>query len=86
MMRPASRGVCSFSHRRGIADRPPCNRRILEARYSLRLFEQWKLGDPAWWDSSRNEVGRGIHGRAMREQRRLESASDGELDSELDAI
>jgi hypothetical protein len=61
-------------------------RRILDARYSLSLFLEWKRADPAWWDSSRNEVGSGIYGRAMREQRRLEAASDGELDAELDAI
>jgi len=61
-------------------------RRILDARYSLSFFEEWKRADPAWWDSSRNEVGRGIYARAMRELRRLESASDGELDAELDAI
>jgi len=61
-------------------------RRILDARYSLSVFLEWKRGDPAWWESSRNEVGRGIYGRAMREQRRLEEAPDGELDAELDAI
>ena len=61
-------------------------RRILDARYSLSVFLEWKRGDPAWWESSSNEVGRGIYGRAMREQRRLEEAPDGELDAELDAI
>jgi len=61
-------------------------RRILDARYSLSVFLEWKSGDPAWWESSRNEVGRGIYGQAMREQRRLEAAPDGELDAELDAI
>ena len=61
-------------------------RRILDARYSLSIFLEWQRGDPVWWDSSMNEVGRGIYARAMREQRRLETASDGELDAELDAI
>ena len=61
-------------------------RRILDARYSLSFFEECKRGDPNWWNSSRNEVGRGIYGRAMREQQRLEAASDSELDAELDAI
>ena len=61
-------------------------RKILDARYSLSLFEEWKRRDPAWWDSSRNEVGHNIYARAMREQQRLEAVSDGELDAELDAI
>lgn len=61
-------------------------RRILDARYSLSFFEDCKRGDPYWWNSSRNEVGRGIYGRAMREQQRLEAASDGELDAELATI
>ena len=72
-------GVTLTPSARPVSQRTLEIRRILDARYSLSLFEQWKLGDPAWWDSSRNE-------RAMREQRRLESASDGELDAELDAI
>ena len=61
-------------------------RKILDARYSLSFFEEWKRRDPAWWDSSRNEVGHNIYAHAMREQQRLEAASDGELDAELDAI
>ncbi|HZQ73030.1 MAG TPA: hypothetical protein VFB08_08950 [Burkholderiales bacterium] len=61
-------------------------RRILDARYSLSFFEECKRGDPYWWSSSRNEVGRGIYESAMRTQQRLEAASDGELDDELDAI
>ena len=61
-------------------------RRILDARYSLSFFEDCKRSDPNWWNSSRNEVGRGIYGRAMREQQRLEAASDRDLDAELTAI
>jgi hypothetical protein len=61
-------------------------RRILDARFSLSVFEEWKRGDPAWWDSASNDIGRSIYGRAMRELRRLESASDGELDAELDTL
>jgi len=79
-------GVTLTPSARPVSQRTLEIRRILDARYSLSLFEQWQRGDPAWWDSSRNEVGRGIHGRAMRELRRLESASNGELDAELDAI
>jgi hypothetical protein len=61
-------------------------RRILDARYSLSFFEERKRADPNWWNSSRNQVGRSIYGRAMREQQRLEAASDGELDAELNTI
>ena len=43
-------------------------RKILDARYSLSFFEEWKRRDPAWWDSSRNEVGHNIyaHGTIQR--------------------
>ena len=74
------------SSRRPVSQRTREIRRILDARYSLSFFEDYKRGDPDWWNSSRNEVGRGIYGRALREQQRLEAASDGELDAELNAI
>ena len=57
-----------------------------DARYRLSFFDERKRCEPSWWNFSRNEVGRGIYGRAMLEQRRLEAASDGELDAELNAI
>ena len=71
---------------RPISQRTREIRRILDARYSLSFFEECKRGDPDWWNSSRNEVGRGIYGRALREQRRLETASDAELDAALETI
>jgi hypothetical protein len=71
---------------RPVAQRTREIRRILDARYSLSFFEDCKRGDPDWWNSSRNEVGRGIYGRALREQQRLEAVSDGELDAALDTI
>jgi hypothetical protein len=61
-------------------------RRILDARFSLRALEEWKNNDPGWWNSRRNDMGRGIYGEAMRELRRLEAATDDELDAELAAI
>ena len=61
-------------------------RRILDARFSLRALEEWKKNDPGWWNSRRNDMGRGIYGEAMRELRRLEAATDDELDAELAAI
>jgi hypothetical protein len=78
--------AASLSPGRPVSQRTLEIRRILDARYSLSFFEECKRGDPNWWNSSRNEVGRGIYGRAIREQQRLEAASDGELDDELDAI
>jgi hypothetical protein len=68
--------------------RPPAQRardirRILDARFSFSTFEQWQRDDPAWWHSSRNEIGRGLYGQALRELERLQSASDGTLDAEL---
>ena len=79
--------VTSFlSSARPVAQRGREIRRILDARYSLSFFEEFKRGDAAWWESSKNEVGRGIYGRAMRAQQRLEAASDAELDTELAAI
>ena len=71
---------------RPVAQRTREIRRILDARYSLSFFEDCKRGDPNWWNSSRNEVGRGIYGRALREKERLEAASDRELDAALDTI
>jgi hypothetical protein len=68
--------------------RPPAQRaleirRILDARFSLSVFEEWQRRDPEWWGSARNDMGRGIYGEALREAARLEAASDGVLDAEL---
>ena len=58
-------------------------RRILDVRFSLSVFEEWQRRDPAWWDSARNDIGRGLYGKALRELARLEAASDDTLDAEL---
>lgn len=60
-------------------------RRILDARFNLSALEDSKNNDPEAWSSRRNDMGRGIYGQAMRELRRLEAATDAELDAELAA-
>jgi hypothetical protein len=60
-------------------------RRILDARFNLSTLEDAKKNDPQGWRSRRNDMGRGIYEQAMRELRRLEAATDGELDAELSA-
>ena len=60
-------------------------RRILDARFDLSVLENSKNSDPQGWRSRRNDMGRGIYGQAMRELRRLEAATRGELDAELAA-
>jgi hypothetical protein len=59
---------------------------ILEARFSLSIFEEMKSKDTLGWNSSRNDMGRGIYGEAIREMQRLETVSDEELGAELAAI
>lgn len=61
-------------------------RRILDARFSLGALEQSKNADPGWWNSERNDIGRGIYGEALRELHRLEDATEGELAAELAAV
>ena len=61
-------------------------RRILDGRFSLSGLEEWKSNDPQLWNSTRNEMGRGLYGEAMRELRRLEAATEDELKAELAAI
>jgi hypothetical protein len=61
-------------------------RRILDGRFSLSALEEWKSNDPQWWNSARNEMGRGHYGEAMRELRRLEAVTEDELEAELAAI
>ena len=61
-------------------------RRILDARFSLSALEESRNTDPRWWNSERNDMGRGIYGEALRELRRLEDATEGELDAELAAV
>lgn len=44
-----------------------------------------KRKDPAYWDSPRNDMARGLYGQAMREMQRLETATDNHLDAEIAA-
>jgi hypothetical protein len=61
-------------------------RKILDERFSLSALQEWKTNDPQWWNSDRNEMGRGFYGEAMRERERLEAAPEGELIAELTDI
>lgn len=61
-------------------------RRILDARFSLTVLEAAKTADPLWWNSARNDMGRGVYGEAMRESRRLEGVADTAIEAELAAI
>jgi hypothetical protein len=66
--------------------RGPAIRRIVEARFSMAALEESRNSDPVWWNSARNDAGRDIHWEAVRESRRLEDATDAELQAELAAI
>jgi hypothetical protein len=56
---------------------------ILEARFSVRAFEQVRRENPAFWRSTRNDMARGIYGEAMRAKQQLAAASDEQLEAEL---
>ncbi len=56
---------------------------IIEARFSVRAFEEVRRRNPQYWASPRNDMARGIYGEAMREKQRLLGASDELLESEL---
>jgi hypothetical protein len=55
---------------------------IVEARFSVRAFEDLRRTDPAYWASPRNDMGRGIYGEAMREKQRLAAVPDEVLRAE----
>ena len=59
---------------------------ILEARFSVRAFEQVRRENPEFWRSARNDMARGIYGEAMREKQRLAQVTDQELVAEAVAI
>lgn len=69
----------------GTTERELAIRRILDARFSLAALEAFRT-DALEWNSTRNDMGRGIYGEAMREWRRLEVVSDAELEAELAAV
>jgi hypothetical protein len=56
---------------------------ILEARFSVRAYEDVRRANAEFWDSQRNDIARGIYGEAMREKQRLASASDAQLLAEI---
>ena len=59
---------------------------IIEARFSVRAFEDIRRKNPEYWRSARNDMARGIYGEAMREKQRLVGASDELLEAEGQAI
>jgi hypothetical protein len=61
-------------------------RTVLEARFSVAAFDKIRGADPTYWASPRNDMGRGIYGEAMREKRRLQAVTDGQLEAEVRAI
>ena len=58
---------------------------ILEARFSVRAYEDVRRANAGFWGSQRNDIARGIYGEAMREKQRLAAASDAELLAEIAA-
>lgn len=58
---------------------------ILEARFSVRAFEDIRRQNNGYWESPRNDMARGIYGEAMREKQRLAHASDDQLIAEIAA-
>ena len=60
--------------------------RIVEARFSLSLFEEMKRKDPRSWKSKANDMCRGIYAQAILERRRLQGVPDDELRAESAAI
>ena len=59
---------------------------ILEARFSVRAYEDVRRTNTEFWDSQRNDMARGIYGEAMREKQRLATASDTQLLAEIAAV
>ncbi|HUQ74054.1 MAG TPA: hypothetical protein VM183_04950 [Burkholderiales bacterium] len=59
---------------------------ILEARFSVRAFDEVRRGNADYWNSKRNDMARGIYGEAMREKQRLATAPDEQLIAEVAAV
>jgi len=59
---------------------------ILEARFSVRAFDEIRRGNAEYWDSPRNDMARGIYAQAMREKQRLAAAADAQLLAEIAAL
>jgi len=60
--------------------------RIVEARFSLSIFEEMKRKDPRGWKSKANDMCRGIYAQAILEMQRLQAVPDDELKAESAAI
>ena len=59
---------------------------ILQARFSVRAFEEIRRENAEYWDSPRNDMARGIYAQAMREKQRLAAAADAQLLAEIAAL
>ena len=59
---------------------------ILQARFSLRAYEDVRRANAEFWDSERNDIARGLYGEAMREKQRLALSSDAQLLAEIAAV
>ena len=60
--------------------------RIVEARFSLSIFEEMKRKYPRSWKSKANDMCRGIYAQAILEKERLQAVPDDELRAESAAI
>ena len=67
------------ARRRAIAE-------ILEARFSVRAYEDIRRQNAQYWDCARNDAARELYGEAMREKQRLCCASDEQLIAEIAAV
>jgi len=83
-MRPES-AVTPPVHKLSLRERKRAIDAILEARFSVRAFEDVRRGNAGFWDSPRNDMARGIYGQAMREKQRLAGATDTQLLAEIAA-
>lgn len=59
---------------------------ILQARFSVRAFEDVRRDNPEFWASPRNDMARGIYGEAMREKQRLANVTDEQIAAEAAAL
>lgn len=69
-----------------LRERKRAIRAILDARFSVRAFEDIRRENPAYWDSPRNDMARGIYGQAMLEKQRLANLRDELLRAEIAAL
>ena len=84
-MRPESAAALPAVHKLSLRERKRAIDAILEARFSVRAFEDVRRGNAGFWDSPRNDMARGIYGQAMREKQRLAGATDAQLLAEIAA-